>query len=319
MTVTQFELRLRAILEGYSLPGKLTLIGIETPRVYLKDNVGNVLLAASNALPTDGTPGYSKGCIFLKTDAAGGLSGFYENQGTVTSCLFTFSSSSAGYGDAFFTTAIGAGSTAAGLNTTLLLHALVLASSGGAYNKGFTHKVGQANAIASVAEYSAGVSMEVTTTGNHNLVAGEPITHTGFAVKTAYRGKKVVQLVTAADKYIVLGTWTGTDAGFMKRGFTLRVLPGAEGIYRLGYSISGDSVGGAQTFRFEVNKSAASILVQDNLNAEAYYLTAGANIVIGASGLISLAINDYLWLSLANLTTASDFNIRHLNLSLAKT
>lgn len=88
MTTSQFELRLRTILEAYSLPGALVALGIETPRVYLKDAAGDVLLAASNALPTNATTGYAKGCLFIKTDAATTVRGLYENIGTKTSCLF---------------------------------------------------------------------------------------------------------------------------------------------------------------------------------------------------------------------------------------
>ncbi len=88
MTVSQFELRLRTILEAYSLPGKLIVIGVETPRVYLKDAAGNVLLATGNVVPTAATAGYAKGCLFIKTDATSGTRGLYENAGTTTSCLF---------------------------------------------------------------------------------------------------------------------------------------------------------------------------------------------------------------------------------------
>jgi hypothetical protein len=93
MAESQFELRLREILAGYSLPGKLTLIGVETPRVYLRDTSGNVLNAAGTALPTNGTPGYAKGASFLKTDVPTSERGLYENIGTAAACLFRLAGS----------------------------------------------------------------------------------------------------------------------------------------------------------------------------------------------------------------------------------
>jgi hypothetical protein len=88
MSTSQFEDRLRTILEAYSLPGRRIAFGAQTPLVLLKDDQGMALLIANNVIPTDGVVGYAKGCIFLKTDAGAGVSGFYENRGTTASCAF---------------------------------------------------------------------------------------------------------------------------------------------------------------------------------------------------------------------------------------
>ena len=48
----------------------------------------NILICTGLTKPTDGSDGFAKGCLFIKTDAASGTKGLYENQGTKTSCIF---------------------------------------------------------------------------------------------------------------------------------------------------------------------------------------------------------------------------------------
>ena len=52
-----------------------------------KDISQNTLLATGATVPS-AVSGYAKGCIFIKTGATTGTKGFYENQGTTTSCVF---------------------------------------------------------------------------------------------------------------------------------------------------------------------------------------------------------------------------------------
>ena len=88
MSESQFELRLKEIFAGYSLPGVLVTMGTTTLRVYLKNYENDVILAEGNVVPPDGGSDYAKGCLFVKNDAAAGSSGIYENWGTKTSCAF---------------------------------------------------------------------------------------------------------------------------------------------------------------------------------------------------------------------------------------
>jgi hypothetical protein len=46
-----------------------------------------ILMARGLTVPTDGTSGYAKGCIFIDTNAIAG-SVFYVNEGTKSSCDF---------------------------------------------------------------------------------------------------------------------------------------------------------------------------------------------------------------------------------------
>lgn len=216
------------------------------------------------------------------------------------------------YGEAYFYTATGAASTSLAIDTSLIYHAIVLASSAG-INAGFTHKAGQANAIASVAENSAGVSYKVTTTGNHNLIAGECITHTGFTTRTTYRGKFVVQSTPSATEYIVLGTYLGTDTGFMKRGYSLRANTGSAGVYRITHSLSASVANSNTTFKLEMNINTTEL---DNIASEKRFGSSAELDTITNSGMAQIADGDYIWMSIANMTDATDFSVRHSNITL---
>ena len=75
-------------LSQIQLFGSEEKIGEETVTVYLRNQEGDILLAAGTTVPTTGTAGYAKGALFIKTDADYGKKGLYENQGTVDACNF---------------------------------------------------------------------------------------------------------------------------------------------------------------------------------------------------------------------------------------
>ena len=56
-------------------------------KVLLKDNGGDILFAKGVGVPTDTTTGYSKGCIFIDTDASATCP-LYVNIGDETDCEF---------------------------------------------------------------------------------------------------------------------------------------------------------------------------------------------------------------------------------------
>lgn len=59
-----------------------------TPGGVLMEIPGEgTLMARGTTVPTDGTTGYAKGCIFIDTNASAG-SVFYVNEGTKDSCDF---------------------------------------------------------------------------------------------------------------------------------------------------------------------------------------------------------------------------------------
>lgn len=219
------------------------------------------------------------------------------------------------YGELSFYTSTGSAGTAVAIDTTLLYHALALASPVSGLLSGFTVIAGQSNAVASVAENSAGVSFKVTTTGDHNLNAGDIVTHTGFTTRTTYRGKFVVQSTPSGTEYIVLGTYLGTDTGFMKRGCGLKASSGSAGNYRLSYATSFTADANTTEFKIEVNKN---ITDNDNIACQRYFSSANQTGNLVSNGFITIADGDVVWLSCANLTDASDYKILHLNMNLNK-
>ena len=67
---------------GLQVDGRAETVGAESVTVLFKDGNGNIVLASGTTVPTADTAGYAKGALFIKTDAADGTKGLYENQGT---------------------------------------------------------------------------------------------------------------------------------------------------------------------------------------------------------------------------------------------
>ncbi len=71
------------------MDGQVQTVGAETITVLLRDNNGLIMYAVGTTVPTDGTAGYAKGCLFVDTDVATGTTGLNCNKGVTTSCAFT--------------------------------------------------------------------------------------------------------------------------------------------------------------------------------------------------------------------------------------
>lgn len=85
---------------------------------YDEDNY--ILAATGTTVPTDGTAGYAKGCLFIDTDVGAGTSGIYENVGTNTACNFDkFASSNTAWSD--IGDASGVGSVSFGTNAQTII------------------------------------------------------------------------------------------------------------------------------------------------------------------------------------------------------
>ncbi len=76
-----------AVTGNASVGGALTITGASG--VLIKDGSGNALLATGTTVPTDGTAGYAKSCLFIDTDVATGTGSLYLNKGTTAACAFT--------------------------------------------------------------------------------------------------------------------------------------------------------------------------------------------------------------------------------------
>jgi hypothetical protein len=217
------------------------------------------------------------------------------------------------YAEAWFYTPTGNASTSMAIDTQNLYHSLVLATTSDVIN-GFTHKVGQANNIASVANNNA-VSPNtilVTTTGNHNLAIGDFITHTGFNTRTTYRGKYQVVTTPSPTTYTIARAYeTSTDTGFMKRSLSLKANVGTSGIFAIKFNATISVASSNKNIKVEVNKNLIDL---DNIAAEQVLSTSNGQLI--AEGLVSIAEGDTIWMSIANTTDSVDVLIRHLNLTL---
>lgn len=67
---------------GLRLDGKSEVVNAITLQSYFKDTNGNIFYCTGLTVPTADSVGFSKGSLFIKTDAADGTKGLYENQGT---------------------------------------------------------------------------------------------------------------------------------------------------------------------------------------------------------------------------------------------
>lgn len=69
------------------------IVGEVNVTVMAVDENNKILFAKGTTVPTDGTAGFAKGCLFIKTNATG--AGLYVNNGTDTSCSFKLITTSA--------------------------------------------------------------------------------------------------------------------------------------------------------------------------------------------------------------------------------
>lgn len=55
--------------------------------IVAEDGLNRALIVAGATVPTDATPGFATGCLFLHTDGGDGTA-LYVNEGTAASCDF---------------------------------------------------------------------------------------------------------------------------------------------------------------------------------------------------------------------------------------
>ena len=76
----------------FNRPIKIGGHAIEVNEIELQvleyDGDSKILLCTGTTVPTADSSGFAKGCLFIKTDAADGTKGLYENQGTTSASDF---------------------------------------------------------------------------------------------------------------------------------------------------------------------------------------------------------------------------------------
>lgn len=71
------------------LAGESETINSQAITGLITDNNGDLLLCTGTVTVTDGSTGYAKACLYIKTDVATGTGGLYSNKGTNTASAFT--------------------------------------------------------------------------------------------------------------------------------------------------------------------------------------------------------------------------------------
>ena len=74
---------------GVQVAGASETVNSIAIKTLVTDSNGDILWATGTTVPTDGSTGYAKGCLFIDTDVATGTTGLNCNKGTNTSSAFT--------------------------------------------------------------------------------------------------------------------------------------------------------------------------------------------------------------------------------------
>ena len=176
---------------------------------------------------------------------------------------------------------------------------------------GFTHGASLDGVIASVAEGTPADGKVTVTDVAHGLNTGEIVTIHGT---TDYNGAFVVTRLTA-DTFEITDTWVSNQAGFWHRPCRLIAGANAAGPYRLCWNVSLNAASNGKRYKLETNVQVAAT---DNIVAE---YQAGVNTswqTVAACGIVTLAANDQVWLSIKGLTDATDVTIVHANVNLQR-
>ena len=214
------------------------------------------------------------------------------------------------YGGAYFYTSSAGAATAIVIDGANQYHGFPITSVAGALS-GWTHKVGARATVSAVAD-NAGGTILVTTSAPHGFDVGDYVCHTGFTTRTTYQGKYRVLTTPLTTTYTVTRAYeTSTDTGFAQRSFSLTAGTGSAGTYLINFSSSIQADANTTDLRLEANKNATDL---DNIAAQVLFSTQNRPGVLSASGLVTIADGDTIYVSIKNLTDAGDIKIWLANL-----
>lgn len=207
----------------------------------------------------------------------------------------------------FYTAAVGA-PTAQVINITAQYHGVYLTASGTQLS-GWTAKAGTSGTINSVADNGGVVAgtILITTAANHNLTVGDYVCQNGFTTRTTYRGKYKVLTTPIATTYTVTRAFeVATDTGFFQRAWSVTASTGSAGLYRVTFGMSAEADSNTTDLRWEINKNATDL---DNIASQNFYSTLARPQSTSSTGIVSIADGDTLYMSVKNLTDASDWKV----------
>lgn len=176
-----------------------------------------------------------------------------------------------------------------------------------------TFDAGSTGAVASVA---AGPTGYITCTSNgHGLLDGEIVYLTN---STDYDGKFVVANKTD-NTFDVLETYTQTRACNWYQPSTLKVGANGSGDFLVSYSITGDAAANGKNFKCETSYGGVTALTDlDSAVSERTFGTGSDYSILVGTGIVTLAVGDYIWLQVKNTTDDTDLIIRHGNLNITR-
>lgn len=212
------------------------------------------------------------------------------------------------YAEMYFYTSSAGAPTAQAINITQQYHGVYLTATGSQLS-GWTIKAGTSGTIDSVADNGGVVpgTILITTAAAHNLAVGDYVVHNGFTTRTTYRGKYRVLTTPLATTYTVTRAFeVATDTGWFQRAWSMTAGTGSAGLYRVAFSMSAESDSNTTDFRWEVNKNATDL---DNIASQNYYSTSARPVTTAVTGIVSIADGDTLYMSVKNLTDASDWKV----------
>jgi hypothetical protein len=217
------------------------------------------------------------------------------------------------YGGMYFYTAAAGAPTAQVINIDQQYHGVYLTASGGS-SAGWTTKAGTSGAINSVADNSGVVAntILITTAADHNLAVGDYVAQNGFTTRTTYRGKYRVLTTPLVTTYTVARPFeVSTDTGWFQRAWSMTASAGSAGLYLVTFSMSAEADANTTDLRWEVNLNATDL---DNIASQNFYSTLARAQTTSATGIVSIADGDTLYMSVKNLTDGTDWKVWLANL-----
>jgi len=166
--------------------------------------------------------------------------------------------------------------------------------------------------ITAAATAAAGAKTKFTTSVAHGLSVGDPVSITGT---TNYDGLYLVDIVDDATNFTVVVAFVANDSGAMIRAAALQASnkQGA-GRYQVNVSISAAVAATNKDFDFAVIQNAT---VVDKIKARRQFGTTDIG-SISLSGILEVAVDDWISVAMQNVTDATNVTIRNINISMHK-
>ena len=171
---------------------------------------------------------------------------------------------------------------------------------------GFTYKAGKVAAVSGVASASGGAKITCTSVA-HGFLDGEVITITN---STNYDGVYLVESKTD-DTFVVAKAYVASRTFNAVRGFSLRANAGTSGTFVMDWNCSAKNASGTnKDWRIEANQNLDAL---DKASSQVRLPSATETSALSAGCVLVVAAGDYLWISVKNITDATDLIIVDAN------